>query len=440
MSTSDLIKMAIKNLWKRKLRTFLTILGVVIGTASIVVMVSIGIGMNKSLEETLQEWGNLTVINVGTDGRYDYYEEETTTQQNTPKKEVVLNSAAIEEFEQIPGVEAATPVLNEYLTFVCGKYVADTRVQGINPNTMEIMGYEVEKGRVLQEGDENTAVFGGFLAQDFYNPKSRSYSTEPPEIDVMEDKIALTYDNNYGTRDEDRTIRPVKIDVVGVTSEDGADSYSVFMPIKQVEEIQKQREDYRKKQSGNEMRNSSSKKRKGVYEEALVKVEDMEQVKEVQQKIKDMGFSAYSLTQDLERMKETTKMMRMMLGAIGAISLVVAAIGITNTMVMAIYERTREIGVMKVIGASLMDIKKLFLTEAAFIGFIGGVFGVLISLGASKGVNYIATQQNSDMLSVIPIWLCFASLCFATFIGVAAGYFPANRAMKLSALSAIKTE
>ena len=126
--------------------------------------------------------------------------------------------------------------------------------------------------------------------------------------------------------------------------------------------------------------------------------------------------------------------------ALCAISLIVAAIGITNTMVMAIYERTREIGVMKVIGASLSDIKKLFLTEAAFIGFVGGFVGIIVSLGSSKIVNIIAINTNSNMLSSIPLWLCGASLIFATFIGIAAGYLPAKRAMKLSALSAIKTE
>ena len=106
-----------------------------------------------------------------------------------------------------------------------------------------------------------------------------------------------------------------------------------------------------------------------------MKVSDLNKVQEVQQQIKDMGYQASSLTDQLNTMKETTKMLRIVLGAIGAVSLIVAAIGITNTMVMAIYERTREIGIMKVIGASLRDIKLLFLTEAAFIGFAGGVLG-----------------------------------------------------------------
>ena len=160
----------------------------------------------------------------------------------------------------------------------------------------------------------------------------------------------------------------------------------------------------------------------------------------MQQQIKDMGYQASSLTDQLNTMKETTKMLRMVLGAIGAVSLIVAAIGITNTMVMAIYERTREIGIMKVIGASLRDIKLLFLTEAAFIGFAGGVLGIITSFLMSLIVNLVATKQASEMTSSIPVWLYLSAVAFATVIGVLSGYLPAKRAMKLSALTAIKTE
>ena len=107
---------------------------------------------------------------------------------------------------------------------------------------------------------------------------------------------------------------------------------------------------------------------------------------------------------------------------------------------MAIYERTREIGIMKVIGASLRDIKLLFLTEAAFIGFAGGVLGIITSFLMSLIVNLVAAKQASEMTSSIPVWLYLSAVAFATVIGVLSGYLPAKRAMKLSALTAIKTE
>lgn len=447
MSTTDMIRMALRNLWKRKLRTFLTILGVVIGTASIVVMVSIGIGMNEGFKQQVEEWGSLQVINVNAPGggRQESMmgAEGSSSGASKIKKEVIINTAAIEEFKKIPGVDTATPAITEYVFLSCGKFVTDAEVYGIYPESMEAMGYKAEDGRVLKEGDSKQVVLGGSVAKSFYNPKlnwSMRYNSPPPEVDVINEKAVISYDSNLGTRHADKKIKPIKVEIVGVMSESGNDSYSIFMPLKEVEKIKVEKEKTEQAQNEGSSARNKQKPKKGIYEKAMVKASSMEQVKEIQDTIKEMGYEAFSLTDELETMKETTKMLRVMLGAIGAISLIVAAIGITNTMVMAIYERTREIGVMKVIGASLMDIKKLFLTEAAFIGFAGGAFGVLISLGTSKIVNIIAMKQDSNMLSSIPLWLCVASLLFATFIGVASGYLPAQRAMKLSALSAIKTE
>ena len=441
MNISDVIKMALRNLWKRKLRTFLTILGVIIGTASIVVMVSIGIGMNESFQKQVEEWGSLQVINVYAAGSNRYYGEEESSNEKDKKKATEITASTIEEFKKIPHVEAATPVMNEYnIYFVAGKYIADASVQGIDPASMEAMGYKAEEGRVLQEGDSKTLVFGADVLNNFYNPKlswRMRYDSPSPEVDIFNDKVMITTDWNYGTKNADKTLKPIKAEVVGTLSSGGSDGYSVFMPIKELEKIKIEQAEYEAKKYNDR---NAKKIKKGVYENAMVKVDSMDKVKEVQEEIKNMGFQASSLTDQLETMKETTKMLRMMLGAIGAISLIVAAIGITNTMVMAIYERTREIGVMKVIGASLSDIKKLFLTEAAFIGFAGGLAGILVSLGASKIVNIFAIKTNSNMLSSIPVWLCGASLVFATLIGIAAGYLQAKRAMKLSALSAIKTE
>lgn len=130
------------------------------------------------------------------------------------------------------------------------------------------------------------------------------------------------------------------------------------------------------------------------------------------------------------------------LGGIGAVSLFVAAIGITNTMMMSIYERTKEIGVMKVLGCDLRNIRSLFLMEAGFIGFIGGVIGLILSFSISAVINKIAqsAQEYMQGISYIPLWLVFLSLLFAVLVGMVAGFFPARRAMKLSPLAAIRNE
>lgn len=436
MNTRDLFLMAFRNLWKRKLRTALTVLGVVIGTASIVVMVSIGIGMNEGFAKQLEDWGSLQVINVYPGGGMVYDEDTGNMKQENKVNE--LNAQAVEQFRQMENVEAVSPVIQEYLYFGVGKYVADASVMGIEPDTMAALGYSVEEGRTLEAGDHKTLVFGGGV--EFYDPKlswEMRYTSEPPVVDILNETINVSYDWSYGTKNADKKIKPVKMQAVGRTSAEGGNAWSVFMPIDQLEEIQKERKEWETEQNGNK---NAEKKKSKEYSEVLVKVNDIDQVQTVQNQIKDMGFRASSLTDSLEAMKETTKMLRLVLGAIGAISMVVAAISITNTMVMAIYERTKEIGIMKVIGASLKDIKRLFLTEAAVIGFVGGIIGIVISYGVSLIVNRIAMGQGSTMQSSIPLWLALGTVVFATAVGILSGYLPAKRAMKLSALTAIKTE
>ena len=146
----------------------------------------------------------------------------------------------------------------------------------------------------------------------------------------------------------------------------------------------------------------------------------------------------------MESMKKQFAMVQAVLGGIGAVSLLVAAIGIANTMMMSIYERTKEIGVMKVIGCSLKNIKQMFLLEAAFIGFVGGVIGSVLSFLMSFVTNFLtgngSTVGLDGNISYIPLWLVLAALAFAVLVGMTAGYFPAKRAMRLSPLAAIRNE
>jgi len=433
MSIRDLLDMALRNLWKRRLRTALTILGVVIGSTSIVVMVSIGIGMNESFQKQLENWGSLQVINVYSSSNSWYYDDSANTNPN----QELLDAKMVENFRQFAHVEAATPVKFFYMMMGSGKYVADAQFIGIEGETMEAFGYKIVEGRALTAEDSKAIVVGGGI--EFYNPKlswEMRWRMDPPVVEILDKKIDISYDWSYGTKYADKSLKTEKFEVVGLMSAEGNSAWNVIMPLEELEKLEKARLAWEERMYGSYNRQTPSKE----YEEVMVKVDSIDNVRGVQQQIMDLGFRAYSLTDELEAMKETTKMLRMVLGAIGAISLVVAAIGITNTMVMSIYERTREIGVMKVIGASLKDIKYLFLTEAAFIGFGGGVIGVVISFGVSKVVNFFAMQSGSTMTSSIPLWLYLGSIAFATVIGILSGYLPAKRAMKLSALAAIKTE
>ncbi|WP_425447035.1 ABC transporter permease [Dethiothermospora halolimnae] len=453
MNKIDLVRLGLKNLWRRKLRTFLTILGVVIGTTSILLMVSLGIGMNESFKNTVEEMGSLSIINVYKPFNYEGMEENDTPRMNRNAK---LNDIAVAKMSKIPGVDVVNPHLETQLKLISGRYSAYVPVVGIEPEAMKKLGFEVEKGRLLNENDKLSLVFSNGIKRRFRKSGSRNRygESEEPDIDLLEDRMELTYDMNYGERkstddkDNKRPVRPYRVTGVGVLKEGKRLNrrWAVYMTMDQVKEIIEDKKKYEKRQSRS--RNGMmGRDNTDEYEQVEVKVKDINDVNEIQEKIKNMGFETFSPNDMLESMKDASAGIRKVLGAIGAVSLLIAAIGITNTMIMSIYERTREIGIMKVIGALISDIKKLFLFEASMIGFLGGVLGVGISYLASyvlnnSGFELISTYatEGPGKISIIPMWLALGALGFSTIVGLVAGYFPARRAMKLSALKAIKTE
>ncbi len=452
MRSIDLVIMGLRNLWRRKLRTFLTVLGVIIGTASIVIMVSLGFGMTESFKEEVSQMGNLHVITVNPS--FDYYGGSGARAGES----LTLDDKAVASFYTIDGVEAVTPIMESYMKMVAGKYIAHVPIRGIVPETMEAFDFTVSEGRLLQSEDSLHLVFGGSMPQNFYNPKEtgRYYYFDSgdgePKVDVLNDRLELTFDMSYGERRRSSTPsgssesknKPPKVysvNGVGILSPgDYEKDYYVFMPITQLKKLVEEN----KKNNRGQNNNSFGGTQEG-YQQIMVKVEDIDKVQRVQEQIQEMGYNAHSLNDMLESMQDTASTLQAVLGGIGAVSLLVAALGITNTMIMSIYERTREIGIMKVIGAALTDIRRLFLLEAGIIGLSGGILGIGISYGGSYLLNranipILGMGMMGTKISIIPLWLALATICFSTLVGLLSGFYPARRAMKLSALEAIKTE
>jgi ABC-type antimicrobial peptide transport system permease subunit len=176
-------------------------------------------------------------------------------------------------------------------------------------------------------------------------------------------------------------------------------------------------------------------------------------VEGVQDAITELGFQSYSMMQYLLPLKKASETLQMVLGALGAVAMVVSAISIANTMVMSIYERTKEIGIMKVLGCTIKDIRKLFLFEAGMIGLFGGIIGIALGyisswcinkfgapvFGSLMSGNYMYDMTNTKF-SIIPIYLPLISLAISISVGLLSGYFPARRATQISAIEAMKTE
>jgi len=446
MNSRDLVGLALRNLVRRKTRTLLAVMGVIVGTCAIIVMLSIGFGMSANFQEQIESYGNLHLVNVMSSGGGNMVGVGTTPDG----KFTTINEEALQAIEKLSGVEAVSPKIEEYLTFGIGKYVAQASVIGLRPEVMEKFNYKLQDGRLLKKTDKYQVVFGNQVPIWFYNPKKTSYSAYngEPQVDVLTDELIMTGDYEYGqkktnTGSDENKIKYKQYEGQGVgilANPDDESAYYVYMNIDTLQKIS----------NDNKKARGEAPKRSKTYDQAMVYVGDIELVSEVSDAIRDMGLQTNSLNDWLESMKEQARMIQGVLGGIGAVSLLVAALGITNTMVMSIYERTKEIGIMKVIGANLPDIKRLFLMEAGMIGFLGGFVGVVISLLLSLLMNTVLLETmnmflgsmggGGSTISVIPWWVALGALAFATAIGVIAGFSPANRAMKLSALESLRNE
>jgi putative ABC transport system permease protein len=459
----DIVKMAYKNLWRRKVRTFLTVLGVLIGTTSIVVMISLGIGLNEAQTRNMERWGSLNQIEVYQGVNFD--EEGNPMGDANP-----LNDDTVEEFKAIPGVTAVSPVFNMGGEAIWGRKAGYLQIVGIDPAQMPQFEFEIEEGRLLDNDDRFNIVVGWQVGQNFYDRRQMEMMhrggrmmmgmEETNTLEMLNQRISMDVRNNNGTK------KVYNFTVVGVLSEKNMDkSWQAYAPIGEVKRIR----DYMMGGSGSggnarmvkemaivgggRVGTARSSRNQGPsqndYEYIWIRTKDVETTKEVSKILKERGYRAYSMADSLEGIEETSKTIQAVLGGIGSITLLVAAIGIINTMIMSIYERTREIGIMKVIGASFFDIRMLFLTEAGLIGLMGGIFGLGFSYGASRVINHLASGfinqgmppgDMSNSLSVIPPWLALFALGFSILIGLVAGLYPADRAVRLSPISAIRNE
>ncbi|MCI7351406.1 MAG: ABC transporter permease [Ruminococcus sp.] len=456
MKISDMISMCFKNLWRRKGRTFLTVIGVIIGCCAIIVMISLGLGMNAAMDAMLANWGDLNAVTIYS-GRNMYVDSGSSDQP-------VLNDDALMSLKAIEHVETVFPkiqVSGEYITLSAGKndrYKASwMEVYGVDFNTLKKMNYEIDKGAFPEGTDtSNTIIFGAEAAYQFRDTKKRDGgyiwkemlpdgTYRQPWIDPMTDTIKLSV-NNSKKQNDDGSYQSGgrgyehKLTCSAVLMQDPnwETVYSVMIDIGLAKQLIN---DYNRL---NGVKNS----KEIEYSQIKLWVDDIDNVDAVQEAVEAMGFSASSMAQMRKEMQGQLMIIQLVLGGLAAISLLVAAIGIANTMIMSIYERTREIGIMKVLGCFISNIRIMFLMEAGMIGLLGGGIGVLISYIISFFMNKFGSGLMADMMgtdgstpiSIIPLWLVLLALIFSSFIGLISGFYPANRAVKISALEAIKNE
>lgn len=445
MKFVDLLAMSLKNLSRRKLRTALTVLGVVIGTASIVVMVSLGIGLSEMNRELIASFGSLTEITVNAPYNAD----------NT-KDPLYLTDDAVKQMRKLPHVTDVYPMLQVDVLMRQGKYSSNATLNGVP--------YEYLKKIPLGQGALSSAsdkelrlIYGNAIIQWFTDSKGNNTYWDTgklPDVDFMGKPMFVIFDTDTyyqsqnGGENAPKPPKKYLIKADGVV-EGGVDDYNsyAYNVYTRLDLLETQlRRIFKKKPIPGQPTNKKGKPYNYfIYNSCIVNVDEVEQVTGVQKKLTDMGFQASSNADWMQQSEQQSNMIQAVLGGIGAVSLFVAAIGIANTMMMSIYERTKEIGIIKVLGCDMKVIRNMFLLESGFIGFLGGVVGLLFSAGVSFAINHLlkigqAMTGMEGNISRIPLWLAASSVGFAVLIGMAAGFFPALRAMKLSPLAAIRNE
>lgn len=453
MKFNDLFKMAAGNLASRKLRTFLTVLGVIIGATAIIIIISIGRGFKFMNSKFYEDMGDMRILELNSP--YMGFDPEMDKPGYQKPKKKPMNNQTIKEVSEIEHIKTVIPIYEGIVSLKMGREEASyVDIVGMPPQYMEDYGIELANGKYIAPGEKNpVVVIGSSVKYQFYDKSRPNYFSEKKSL--MNRKIYITKFEPKAS-DEDGMSSMGTMEM-GENQNNQSEGKQVQLRISgemtEGNDYQKQNCLFMSVETYKALASQFKVKLKSKnYNNIKVVVDDIKNVDQVTKDLKDMGFRPYNMTKEfLDNANKQIGIVQAVFGGIGAISFIIAAIGIANTMIMSIYERTKEIGIMKVIGASIKDIQNLFLLEASLIGLIGGVIAVINSLIISVVANkvfygYFMGQLGGEAInfepkiSIVSVGLILTALGFSTLIGLLSGYLPARRAMKLSALDAIRTE
>lgn len=468
MSFFDIFRLALRNLRQSKLRAVLTTAGVIIGVAVVISMISFGLGLQRDALSRFQNLDGLSEIHVFGRTLFSLAAANqenrpgapaTTPANQTPGGEFVpdyvperqLDDRALEEIARIPGVVYVKPHINFVAYARANNRTVMESFRGApvpDPST-RLKSYTV--GRMIGGPDADEVVVTQAFARRFGYAKPADAVGQT--VEIMDAPAASAGGGGAVAPDELVAARTYRI--VGVLDEEpGGNRFrglaapaNIYLPLDAARRWKDEHPDPLSR-----VALSLARKRGAVgggenvsFTTAVVRVGDPVQLNEVRTRLSQMGFGSFSFVDEFKQIRSIFLVINSALALLGGISLLVASLGIANTMLMSTIERTREIGIMKAIGAEDREVKQIFFVEASVIGLVGGVVGALLAWGVDELANrlayrFILQPKGVDYLEFfwLPPYLWLGALALALLVSVLAALYPASRAARVDPVTALR--
>ncbi len=444
MTFKDQFRFVRQNMKKNKTRLFMTILATAIGCTFLIVLASVGFGLHKSIIQDVMEDRLVTEVQVhgkeAGEGNFQGIKDED-----------------IKKFEEYSQVKAVTrrQMLQQSPTFKTGEYSAQSdAVAAYFPEEVKA-GFELSEGRLPEK--ENEAVVGSsFLDALSLEPKEGENAfnedgTVKDKYAYKGDLIGKTIEMEVVKMENGKEVKKsIPLTITGITKKPSKE----WMQIQSVyisEEVLKEVEAFTGTHGGNPEPVEGTPEDKGrIYDTVSIYAEDVQAVTAINEKLKDGNYMVYSIVNEMKQINMVFTILKIGLLFIGTIALIIASIGIYNTMTMAVTERAPDIGIMKAIGAHPKTIKRIFVLESSYIGLLGALFGTIAAYGISYAVNlalplvlervFEESPPEGLMLSYIPWTLTLISVAICLTVTIFSGWRPAKRATQVDVLKAMRRE
>ena len=454
MKIGDLTELAFRNLRESMLRNSLTTLGICVGVASLVAMLSLGVGLQQFASKRLASSGLFNAVFVYS--RADMQDFRRSSNAANPPAAVEsrpLNESARLELARIPRVTEVYPQIRFMTEIRFDGNPYPTSVAGVPESARTDGAFDGMQGRFFSGANSNEAILQSEFAKEM-SPNPSSLIGKNLVLRYAERQSLGPVDSGHPPAGKNSSLstggfsvvpHEKELRIIGIVATEPEGGFGgfgrsrVFIPLQLAEQLSATDvSDLRELVNGNGTNR--------VYSSLTVRVQAPTDVQAVESAIKGMGFATFSLLDTTRNLSLFFTVIDLLLGIFGSLALAVATLGIVNTLVMAILERRREIGVFKALGADDRDVRQLFFTEAGVMGLIGGIGGVflgwLIGRGLTLGTNIYLSRQNLPAveISAVPLLLAFGAIVFAVVVSLIAGLYPASRAARLNPVEALRYE